>query len=61
MSGWFGDYSAEFKLEQANALMRLKRGRPDVVWTADWWVEMNRFNMVRYCRIPEEVIKKALL
>lgn len=61
MNGWFGDVSDEYKLDQANGLMRLKRGKPDAVWTADWWVEMNRFNMTHYCRIPERVIKAALL
>lgn len=60
MNGWFGDTSDEFKLEQANGLARLKRGSSETPWTADWWLEMNRFNMTRYCRIPAWVQDLAL-
>jgi len=60
MNGWFGDNGDEFKLEQANALMRLPRGSVDNYYTIDGWLANNKFNMVHYCHIPDFVIKYAL-
>lgn len=59
MNGWFGERSAEFKLQQAYALYCLKRGNSETPSTADCWVAMNYYKMSRDCRIPDAVIVAA--